>query len=207
MLMQHNQLEMLLEKEGIPQKACFLLQENAVIEDVITGNTIYWNTNDNITVQLNPTSYTIKKNTNFSPKMNFGGKYNKNYGAFQNTSPKTLNMTLLFDAFFEAEQKSGAKTSNTLSFQTESIMGESSVLTAKQQYKAIDIQKVYIEKIMSLTSLSKDTLRPPLVTFQYGSIHFTGYVTSVDVTYKRFDKEGEPIRAEISLSMKESKKE
>ena len=46
MLMQHNQLEMLLEKEGIPQKACFLLQEHAVIEDVITGNTIYWKTND-----------------------------------------------------------------------------------------------------------------------------------------------------------------
>lgn len=205
--MQKNQLEMLLEKEGVPQKACFLLQENAVIEDVMTGSTIYWKTNDIITVQLNPTSYTIKKDTNFNPKINFGGKYNKNYGAFQNTSPRTLNVTLLFDAFFELEQKSATKTNNTLSFQTESIMGESSIMTAKQDSKAIDIQKMYIEKIMSLTSLSKDTLRPPLVTFQYGSIHFTGYVTSVDVSYKRFDKEGEPIRAEIALSMKESKKE
>ena len=30
-----NHLEMLLEQEGIPQKACFVLLENAIIEDVI----------------------------------------------------------------------------------------------------------------------------------------------------------------------------
>ena len=30
---------------------------------------------------------------------------------------------------------------------------------------------------------------------------------SVDVQYKRFDKEGQPIRAEAALSMKECKKE
>lgn len=205
--MKENHLEMLLEQEGVPEKASFILQENAVIENVITGSTIYWNVNDTIVVQLNPNSYSIKKNTNFVPKTNFEGEYDKSYGVFQDNSPRTLHMTLLFDAFFELEQKSGAKTSNILSFQTENIMGESNIMTAKQNSKAIDLQKTYIEKIMSLTSLSKDTLRPPLVTFRYGSIYFTGYMESVDVTYKRFDKEGEPIRAEITLSMKESKKE
>lgn len=205
--MEENHLEMLLEQEGVPEKASFILQENAVIENVITGNTIYWNKNDSIVVQLNPSSYSIKKNTDFVPKVNFEGDYDKSYGVFQNNSPRTLYMTLLFDAFFELEQKSGAKTSDMLSFQTENIMGESSVLTAKQNSKAIDLQKTYIEKIMSLTSLSKDTLRPPLVTFRYGSIYFTGYMESVEVSYKRFDKKGEPIRAEIVLSMKESKKE
>ena len=202
-----NHLEMLLEQEGIPQKACFVLQENAIIEDVIAGNTIHWKQNDKIIVQFNPTHYNIKKSSHFQPKANFEGKYDKSYGAFQNESPKTLNMTLFFDAFFESEQKSGAKTSTTLSFQTENIMGESSMMSAKKDDKAIDLQKTYIEKIISLASVSKDTLRPPLITFQYGSIHFTGYMETVDVTYKRFDREGEPIRAEISLSMKESKKE
>ncbi len=202
-----NHLEMLLEQEGIPQKACFVLQENAIIEDVIAGNTIHWKQNDKIIVQFNPTHYNIKKNSHFQPKANFEGKYDKSYGTFQNESPKTLNMTLFFDAFFESEQKSGAKTSTTLSFQTENIMGESSMMSAKKDDKAIDLQKTYIEKIISLASVSKDTLRPPLITFQYGSIHFTGYMEAVDVTYKRFDREGEPIRAEISLSMKESKKE
>lgn len=202
-----NHLEMLLEQEGIPQKACFVLQENAIIEDVIAGNNIRWKQNDIITVQFNPTQYNMKKSSHFQPKANFEGKYDNSYGAFQNESPRTLSMTLLFDAFFESEQKSGAKTSTMLSFQTENIMGESNMMRAKKEDKAIDLQKTYIEKIMSLASISKDTLRPPLITFQYGSIRFTGYMETVDVTYKRFDREGEPIRAEISLSMKESKKE
>ena len=205
--MGENDLEALLEQESIPQKAYFFLEEDAEIEDASSGSVIQWKTNDKFVVQFNPVSYNIKKTTEFQPKGNFNGQYSANYGEFQNNSPKTLHMTLLFDAFFAVEQKSGAKTTATLSFQTESIMGESSTMTAKAETKAIDLQKVYIEKLLSLTSCAKKTSRPPLITFQYGSVAFTGYMESVDVQYKRFDKEGQPIRAEAALSMKECKKE
>lgn len=205
--MEANALESLLEQESVPQKAYFLLEEDAEIEDISTGNIIQWKAKDKFVVQLNPTSYNIRKSTEFQPKGDFNGQYTANYGEFQNNSPKTLHMTLLFDAFFALEQKSGAKTTSTLSFQTESITGESNTMTAKQESRAIDLQKVYIEKILSLTNCAKKTSRPPLVTFQYGSVSFTGYMEFVDVQYKRFDKEGEPIRVEVTLSMKECKKE
>ena len=117
--MEANALESLLEQESVPQKAYFLLEEDAEIEDISTGNIIQWKAKDKFVVQLNPTSYNIRKSTEFQPKGNFNGQYTANYGEFQNNSPKTLHMTLLFDAFFALEQKSGAKTTSTLSFQTE----------------------------------------------------------------------------------------
>ena len=40
--MEANALESLLEQESVPQKAYFLLEEDAEIEDISTGNIIQW---------------------------------------------------------------------------------------------------------------------------------------------------------------------
>ena len=44
-------------------------------------------------------------------------------------------------------------------------------------------------------------LRPPLVTFSWGSIGFKGIVENVDVNYTMFEKGGMPVRAEVSLNI------
>ena len=56
---------------------------------------------------------------------------------------------------------------------------------------------------MALTCAEKTSKKQPRVKFCWGTTSFRGYVTSVDISYKRFDSEGVPTRAEVSLKMTE----
>ena len=56
---------------------------------------------------------------------------------------------------------------------------------------------------MALTCAEKTSKKQPRVKFCWGTTSFRGYVTSVDISYKRFDSQGVPTRAEVSLKMTE----
>jgi nucleoid-associated protein YgaU len=46
---------------------------------------------------------------------------------------------------------------------------------------------------------------PPRVTFTWGgSIAFVGHISSLNITYKQFGVAGQPVRAEVSISMTEN---
>ncbi len=45
---------------------------------------------------------------------------------------------------------------------------------------------------------------PPRLTFTWGTLYFVGHISSLNVTYKLFGTSGQPVRAEVQLSLTEN---
>lgn len=62
---------------------------------------------------------------------------------------------------------------------------------------------VKLDALLALTEFQSDTHQPYYVHAYWGRFDFRGVLTQVDVTYKLFDRDGEPLRATVKLSLKE----
>jgi hypothetical protein len=48
------------------------------------------------------------------------------------------------------------------------------------------------------------TASPPFVTFHWGQLIFKGACTSLSITYKLFKPDGEPLRADVKMTLKQA---
>ena len=60
-----------------------------------------------------------------------------------------------------------------------------------------------LDALLALTEFQADTHQPYYVHAYWGRFDFRGVLTQVDVTYKLFDRDGEPLRAAVKLTLKE----
>jgi hypothetical protein len=60
-----------------------------------------------------------------------------------------------------------------------------------------------LDALLALTEFRPDTHQPYYVHAYWGRFDFRGVLTQVDVTYKLFDRDGEPLRATVKLTLKE----
>ncbi|MGX4695365.1 CIS tube protein [Streptomyces sp. JNUCC 63] len=61
-----------------------------------------------------------------------------------------------------------------------------------------------LDALLELTRFQGDTHQPYYVHAHWGRFSFRGILTQADVTYKLFDRAGEPLRATVKLSLKEA---
>ena len=61
-----------------------------------------------------------------------------------------------------------------------------------------------LDALVSLTKFQGDTHQPYYVHAYWGRFSFRGILVQVDVTYKLFDRAGEPLRATVKLQLKEA---
>lgn len=61
-----------------------------------------------------------------------------------------------------------------------------------------------LDTLLELTKFQGDTHQPYYVHAYWGRFSFRGILTQADVTYKLFDRTGEPLRATVKLSLKEA---
>jgi len=61
-----------------------------------------------------------------------------------------------------------------------------------------------LDELLALTKFQGDTHQPYYVHAYWGRFSFRGLLTQVDVTYKLFDRTGEPLRATAKLQFKEA---
>ena len=61
-----------------------------------------------------------------------------------------------------------------------------------------------LDALLALTKFQGDTHQPYYVHAYWGRFSFRGILTQADVTYKLFDRAGEPLRATVKLSLKEA---
>lgn len=61
-----------------------------------------------------------------------------------------------------------------------------------------------LDELLELTKFQGDTHQPYYVHAYWGRFSFRGILTQADVTYKLFDRTGEPLRATVKLSLKEA---
>jgi nucleoid-associated protein YgaU len=61
-----------------------------------------------------------------------------------------------------------------------------------------------LDALLDLTKFQGDTHQPYYVQLSWGRFGFRGILTQADVTYKLFDRAGEPLRATVKLTLKEA---
>ena len=66
-----------------------------------------------------------------------------------------------------------------------------------------DVRTRYVDKLRNLMNLNTELHAPPIVRFVWDRQVFVGVVESLNVTYVLFTPEGVPLRARLSLSLKE----
>lgn len=59
------------------------------------------------------------------------------------------------------------------------------------------------DQIENLAKITGNKHRPPEVTFLWGDIQFTGFVTTVKTSFTLFSPEGSPLRAKVDVTMQE----
>jgi Contractile injection system tube protein len=62
-----------------------------------------------------------------------------------------------------------------------------------------------LDALLALTRFQGDSHQPYYVHAYWGRFSFRGILTQADVTYKLFDRSGEPLRATVKLSLKEAR--
>jgi len=69
-----------------------------------------------------------------------------------------------------------------------------------------DVREKYVSKVRDLMKIKPESHAPPIVRFVWGKSEenaFIGVIESLNVTYTLFSPEGTPLRAKLSLTLKE----
>jgi nucleoid-associated protein YgaU len=66
-----------------------------------------------------------------------------------------------------------------------------------------DVRVKYVDNIRNLMNVAGAIHAPPVVIFHWDTIHFTGVLESLGVTYTLFSDEGKPVRAKLAIGLKE----
>lgn len=130
---------------------------------------------DSFEVHFNPDQYTITEN-----------------GQIRSIPAKTGDKAII--------QYVGGVTSTlnlTLYFDTNAKMEMGSV-----QQKAQDVSLI-THRISNALNVNQLLNRPPIVTFDWGSTQYHGFVLKVNTTYTMFTMSGMPVRAKVDLVLQE----
>jgi len=66
-----------------------------------------------------------------------------------------------------------------------------------------DVREVYVNKLRALLKIRPESHAPPIVNFVWSKNEFRGVIENLNVTYVLFSPEGIPLRAKLSLTLKE----
>ena len=125
---------------------------------------------------FNPKDYTVTKANNWKAEAKQGAT--AAVPSFTGGNPWEMNLALLFDSSLGPRKVSVRKLTETLFDAMNATCGEGAGSGGK-----------------------KNTKRPPTVTFEYGWFSFVAVVKSLTVQYTLFTPSGEPIRADVKLSL------
>lgn len=129
---------------------------------------------------FNPSSYTISNRAVYKEKNEMGDVA---IPQFTGIAPMELSVSLIFDS------------SSLMQLAANTAM----LSAASGGLKEPEPVSVYTNELMKLIMVKPDEHRPPVVTFCWGDLEFTGYVKSLEHTYTMFSINGKPIRASVKL--------
>jgi nucleoid-associated protein YgaU len=125
---------------------------------------------------FNPKDYTVTKANNWKAEAKQGAT--AAVPSFTGGNPWEMNLQLLFDASLLKPEATVKDTTTMLFDAMNATVGEGAGKGGKQ-----------------------NTMRPPQITFNYGWFSFVGVTKSLSVQYTLFTDEGDPIRADVRLSL------
>lgn len=66
-----------------------------------------------------------------------------------------------------------------------------------------DVDEAYVTRIRALLDTNEQLHAPPIVAFVWGKRRFVGVLEGLTIAYMLFDEQGHPLRAKLSISIKE----
>ena len=124
---------------------------------------------------FNPTEYSISKSNEWKYKTVTGTSFSP--PEFGGGQPRQIELNLLFDQTFPPYTMSVRESTAAL----------------------LDMMEVPSGK-----TGGSPTAVPPFVTFEWGRLVFKGACVSLSVTYKLFEPNGDPLRADVKLTLKQA---
>ena len=124
---------------------------------------------------FNPTEYSISKSNDWKYQSITGTSFSP--PEFGGGQPRQIELSLLFDQTFPPY--------------TMPVRDSTAAL--------LDMMEVPSGK-----TGGSPTAVPPFVTFEWGRLVFKGACTSLSVTYKLFEPNGDPVRADVKLTLKQA---
>jgi nucleoid-associated protein YgaU len=124
---------------------------------------------------FNPTEYSISKSNEWKYKSVTGTSFSP--PEFGGGQPRQIELSLLFDQTFPPFTMSVRESTAAL----------------------LDMMEVPSGK-----TGGSPTAVPPFVTFEWGRLVFKGACVSLSVTYKLFEPNGDPLRADVKLTLKQA---
>jgi nucleoid-associated protein YgaU len=124
---------------------------------------------------FNPTEYSISKSNDWKYKTVTGTSFSP--PEFGGGQPRQIELSLLFDQTFPPYTMPVRESTAAL----------------------LDMMEVPSGK-----TGGSPTAVPPFVTFEWGRLVFKGACVSLSVTYKLFEANGDPLRADVKLTLKQA---
>jgi Contractile injection system tube protein/LysM domain len=145
----------------------------------------------------NPNTLTINTSNQFDPgKEALAGDVTKKF-KYQN--PRTLSVELFFDGTKVSPTSNPTFSNNQ--FVNHNVTGSNTVKNENTEDKTMyDAITFFFNTCVNVTS---EGHAPPFVALTWGAMIFKGVIESANTTYSLFDNTGTPIRAKVSLSLKE----
>lgn len=148
------------------------------------------NKKDYVEFSFNPSSYTIKSTPVYKTVQKLGK--DSTSSVFLSGASRELSATLYFDSMGEV----GASSLPGLGLQSlEAMESQAKPVTDKTK------------KLMATVSVEGEQHKPPQVIFSWGNLNFKGVITSLTEEYTMFNKDGKPIRAKVSINIREDSDE
>lgn len=148
------------------------------------------NTRHTVTFSFNPSSYTIRSTPVYQamPKLGQDGEDQ----VFISGASRELSTVLFFDSAGDTDLFSSGQ------------LGQMSREKMENSLKPVtDKTKLLMETVR----IVGDQHKPPKVIFSWGNLNFKGFITSLSEEYTMFSMQGKPIRAKVSISIKEDLEE
>lgn len=163
-----------------------------IVIDADTYGTVEFKAGEKIEVQFNPEEYSITKQMQGASKTKGVGEEKEATAYdFKSPEPKSLQVKLYFDGamqgYLEAEKNRFEKPLSEYGKKYE----------GKQ-----DVNRLCVNRLFALTERGTKSGQPPRIVFSWGSTSFKGYLSGIQVHYKRFNANGEPTRAEIDITIR-----
>jgi nucleoid-associated protein YgaU len=66
-----------------------------------------------------------------------------------------------------------------------------------------NVDEAYVNRLRGLLDIDPKLHAPPIVAFLWGRRQFIGVLDGIDIAYQLFDERGVPLRAEVTITLKE----
>lgn len=169
--------------------------EKARLEIVAGTNARTTSERKTVSVQFNPSEYTLERRVRLAHNRTLGGTDGPEQGQAPASEPARLTVPLYFDTITDLHSVGLSDLASAFT----STAGLTAL--AKDQFLPASNNNpaAACAEIMQLVKFARQSHQPPKVNFLWGTLDFVGVVESATAQYTMFSPSGTPVKARVTL--------